>query len=190
MPGPPTTLAQLDDLLDGATLWGLELDPRYRVLAVTVELAAGVSPWPQLDGDDRRVQVLCSPVSTILASFRRVEAGEAAVYVFPVEQLVDVTATFGGATLLAPRFGQPEPRPATWAPQWSLEGRSSAPDGRAATVTVGVRQPDGDGRLELDLFARMDDVQVNAADGTTLVELPGGPGGPGGGLGLDLGLGS
>ena len=194
MPAPPTSLSQLDALLDDATLWGLELDARYRVLAATVELSPQAWPWEPPAGGDHRVQLLCSPVSTILASFRRVEAGEAAVYIFTVDQLIDVAATFGGAPLLAPRFGQPEPRPTQWAPQWSLEGRSTAPDGRSTTVTLGVRQADGDARLELDVFARLDDVQVNDEAGTTLVTLHGGPGGasgsggPGGILGLDLGL--
>ena len=180
------SIAQLDEALDGATLWGLELDPRYRVLAATLELVPGSHPW-QLPDDDPRIQLLCSPVSTILASFRRVEDGQAQLFVFPVEQLVDVAATFGGAPLLGTRFGHPEPRPGSWAPQWSLEGRSSAPDGTARTVTIAVRQPDGEGRMELDLFARFDDVQVNDAMGESLATLS--AGGPGiGGPGLDLGL--
>lgn len=184
MPDPVATLTQLDHILDGATLWGVELDVRYRVLATTVELAPDVSPWSQVDADDRRVQLLTSPVSTMVASFRRVEDGQAEVFVFTVDQLIDVAATFGGATLLAPRFGAPEPRPGSWAPQWSLEGRSSAPDGTAATLTLSVRQAEGDARLELDLFARFDEAQVNTPDGETLVTVAGG-----GGRGLDLGLG-
>lgn len=178
------SIAKLDEVLDGATLWGLELDPRYRVLAATLELVPGTHPW-ELPDDDPRIQLLCSPVSTIVASFRRVEDGQAQLFVFPVDQLVDVAATFGGATLLGARFGHPEPRPGSWAPQWSLEGRSSAPDGTSRTVTVAVRQSDGDGRMELDLFARFDDAQVNTPDGETLVTVRGGSGrGPG----LDLGI--
>lgn len=180
-----STVAELDAVLDGATLWGIELDARYRVLAVTVELAPGASPWPAVGDDDRRVQLLASPASTILASFRRVADGQGQLYVFTDEQLVDVAATFGGATLLPHRFGQPEPRPGEWAPQWSLEGRSTAPDGRARTLTLGVRQLEDDARMELDLFARFDDVQVNAPDGTTLCDLPAGGGAR---PGLDLGL--
>lgn len=183
---PIESLAELDRELEGALLWGLELDRRYRVLAVTLELADDRAQTLVPAGEDRRVQLLCSPVSTVLASFRQVADGTAQLLTFTDEQLVDVAAAFGGQPLLAPRFGQPEPRPGEWAPQWSLEGRSSAPDGTARTISVGVRRIEGSERLELDLFARFDDVQVNAVDGATLAELRAHGGGDM--LGLDLGL--
>jgi len=152
----------LEDAFDGALLWGLELDPRYRVLAVTLEPAADRYPWAS--SGDRRVQVLLHPVSTVLASLRSVEDGRRLLHTFGDEQLVEVAGAFGGAAVAAPLFGRGEPRPGEWAPQFSMEGRTSAADGTRHTVTINVRA----GGLELDLFARFDDVEVKAPDGTNL----------------------
>jgi hypothetical protein len=179
-----TSIEELDQVLSGAGLLGLELDTRYRVLAATFELLPGRSPWVEGPDDDRRVQLLASPVSTVLASVRRVTDQRTEVLAFTEDQLVDVVTAFDGAAVDGPLFGSPEPRPGSWAPQWSLEGRSSAPDGTGRTLTVSTRAADGDGRLELDLFARFDELQVNGPDGSTLQTFRG----PGA-LGLDLGLG-
>lgn len=168
------TLDELDQALDGATLLGLELDPRYRVLAATLEPVAGRAPWETADADDRRLQLLCAPVSTILASLRRVDHGRVEVLRFAETQLVDVVAALDGPTVATPLFGRPEPRPGTWAPTWSLEGRSNAPDGTRRTLTVQVERPEADGTLELDVFARFDDVQVRDAAGRDLWSAPGG----------------
>jgi hypothetical protein len=157
-------VAELDGLervLDGAALLGLELDPRYRVLAATFEPTADRYPWEETD--DRRLQVLLFPVSTILASFRQREDGRLVLRRFEDVQLLDVVAAFDGAGVSGPLFGQPEPRPGQWAPEWSLEGRSTAPDGRQRTFTVALRHDD----LELDLFVRFDDVEVKGATGET-----------------------
>jgi DNA helicase HerA-like ATPase len=157
-------LAALDAALDGAALLGLELDPRYRVLAATLEPSADDTPW-DLDVADRRVQVLLFPVSTILASLRQTSAdGRTVVRRFADEQLLDVVSAFDGAPVSAPLFGRPEPRPGEWGPPWSLEGRSTAPDGRRRTVTFQLRHAD----LALDLFARFDDVEVKDAAGAPL----------------------
>jgi hypothetical protein len=149
----------LEDVLEEASLWGLELDPRYRVLAATFEPTAERYPWGP--SDDRRMQVLLFPVSTILASLRQREDGQVVVRRFADAQLVDVVAAFDGAPVASPVFGRPEPRPGQWAPEWSLEGRSTAPDGNRRTVTVQLRRDD----LELDLFVRFDDVEVRDATG-------------------------
>lgn len=149
----------LEPILVGATLWGLELDPRYRVLAATVELAYGQEPWGLTE--DRRVQLLCSPVSTILASLRR---DGAHVVRFELDQLIDVSASFGGAALTPPVFGRPEPRPRSWGPVFSLEGRSTAPDGRQQTATFSVADPEA----SLDLFVRFDLVEVRDPHGELL----------------------
>jgi hypothetical protein len=175
-PAAPSSLAELDAVLDGAALLGLELDTRYRVLAATLEPTAGRYPWRRGAGGveivDRRVQVLVSPVSTILGSLRRrvpTEDGERTeVYTFSDEQLVDVVSAFDGAPVEGPLFGRPEPRPGSWAPEWSLQGRSSAGDGVANTLTVSVRYDDGAGELALDLFARFDEVQVKDPFGNDL----------------------
>jgi hypothetical protein len=154
-----TELDGLEQVLEGAAVWGLELDPRFRVLAATFEPAGERHPWE--DGDDRRVQVLCFPVSTILASLRQRVDGRVVVRRFSDEQLVDVVAAFAGANVVGPLFGRPEPRPGEWAPEWSLEGRSTAPDGTRRTLTVQLRADD----LELDVFARFDDLEVKGPDG-------------------------
>ena len=150
-------LKRLETVLDGAAVLGAELEPRFRVLAMTLEPTA--DRWPQ--PDDRRVQVLCFPVSTILASLRRLTDEDPTLLTFEIDALADVVAAFGGACVSAPLFGRPEPRQGQWGPRYSLEGRSNAPDGTRTTITVGLRAED----LELDLFARFDDVEVRDANG-------------------------
>ncbi|MEX1177825.1 MAG: hypothetical protein WEB09_05140 [Nitriliruptor sp.] len=176
---PVTTLDDLEAVLIGAGLLGLELDTKFRVLAATFEPEVERYPWSEgaagVEVVDRRVQVLVSPLSTILGSLRRqVEGSEGVrteVYTFTEEQLVDVVAAFDGAPVEAPLFGRPEPRPGTWAPEWSLQGRSTAGDGVTRTLTVSVRHDDGAGELGLDLFARFDELQVKDPFGTDLFEL-------------------
>ncbi|MEX0835378.1 MAG: hypothetical protein WD010_04760 [Nitriliruptor sp.] len=176
-----TSIEDLDRVLDGAALLGLELDTKFRVIAATFEPTPERYPWGTGVGSvevvDRRVQVLVSPVSTILGSLRRTTTADAGqrteVYTFTEEQLVDVVAAFDGADVESPLFGQPEPRPGSWAPEWSLEGRSTAGDGTSRTLTVSVRHEDGAGELALDLFARFDEVQVKDPFGTDLFAVPG-----------------
>jgi hypothetical protein len=159
----PTPVDRLDGVLSRGELWGLELEPRFRVLAVTLELAPGDGPW-QL-GDDRRIQLLCHPVSTILGALHRFDTDDAPQLVtFEADQLVEVATAFGGVTLTPPVFGRPEPRPGQWGPRFSLEGRSSAPDGRSRTVTIEVA--DADARLRV--FVRCDTVEVRDANGAAL----------------------
>ncbi len=162
LPQGTTEVSRVEPILAGAALWGLELDPRYRVLAATVELAAGAAPWELVD--DRRIQLLCAPVSTILGSLRRTGDDEASVIAFEVEQLVDISAGFGGEALEAPVFGRPEPRPGSWGPAFSLQGRSTAPDGRRNTATFAV----ADQEARLDLFVRFDTVEVRDPTGEHL----------------------
>jgi len=157
-----STTDRLAAALAGARLWGLELDPRYRVLAATFELAPGASPWELVD--DRRVQLLCSPVSTILGSLRRHGPDGAELVTFEIEQLVEVSAVFGGAEIEPPIFGRPEPRPGEWGPSFSIQGRSTAPDGRTQTATFAV----SDDEARLDVFARFDVAEVRDATGREL----------------------
>lgn len=154
-------------LLDGACLLGAELDPRYRVLAVTVEPRAGRYPGDtprEAVGDDRRVQVLCHPVATILVSLRRRVSDGTELLAFEHEQLPDVVSTVGGARLRSPLLGQPEPAPGSWGPQFSLEGRSIAPDGIAQTLTILVSAHD----LHFALFARFDTLELRDPSGAQL----------------------
>jgi hypothetical protein len=157
----------LEPVLDGAALWGLELDPRFRVLAATFEPTPARYPWPSTD--DRRIQVLCFPVSTILGVMRRQLPTTTELLSFTEQQLVDIVAAFDGAPVAAPLFAQPEPRPGLWGPRFSLEGRSTAPDGTRTTLTLLLTHED----LELRLFARFDDVALRGPEGAAL-ELPAG----------------
>lgn len=159
-------LEVLDDALDGAALWGMELDPRFRVLATTFEPTPDRSAWGPTS--DPRIQVLCFPVSTILASLRRVGGDTIEVLAFEESQLVDVVAAMDGAPVKAPIFDRPEPRPGSWGPRFSMEGRSTAGDGVRHTLLVRTRAED----LELDVFARFDDVELKDAAGADL-PLPG-----------------
>lgn len=159
-----TEVGSLDAVLDGAALFGAELEPRYRVLALTVEPVADRDPR-QPRPRDRRLQVLASPVSTLLVALRRTgEDGARELLTFADEQLVDVVAAMDGATLTAPVVGRPEPKPGEWAPRFSLEGRSTAPDGTARTLRVEVEHDD----LWLGLFARFDQVEVRDGSGVAL----------------------
>lgn len=153
----------LERALEGAALWGLELDPRYRVLAATIEPLADAGPWEL--PEDRRIQLLCFPVSTILASLRRTDVDPPEQITFDIEQLVDVSAGFGGAALEAPLFGRPQPAPGEWGPAFSLQGGSSAPDGRTQTATFAVE----DDEARLEVFARFDAFEVRDEQGEELL---------------------
>ncbi|MTV26865.1 hypothetical protein FTX61_15790 [Nitriliruptoraceae bacterium ZYF776] len=162
--------AALESAFDGAAVLGLELDTRYRVLALTLEPTDGRAPWTA-GRPDQRLQVLCSPVSTILASLRRRTDDHSQVLTFAEDQLVDVIGALEEPTVTGPLFGRPEPRPGSWAPEWSLEGRSNAPDGRSRTLTLQLRRERPDEALELDLFARFDEIQVRDPAGHDLVTV-------------------
>jgi hypothetical protein len=157
--------AQLEERLEGALLWGIELEPRYRVLAATLELG----PTQRADGDggnaDGRVLLVAHPVATILASVRELDRDPPVVRRFDVDQLPDVAAALGGGRLEGPIVGRPEPRRDAWGPGFGLEGRSSAADGTRTTVTLATAI-DG---LRLDLFVRCDVVELRTAEGSLLL---------------------
>jgi hypothetical protein len=158
-------LEVLGSVLDGAALLGLELEPRYRVLAATLEPTSEryAQAWPG-DVADRRIQLLCFPVSTLLVSLRRHEGGRAVLQTFDIEQLLDVVVALDGARVHAPLFGLPEPRPGQWGPRFSAQGRSSAPDGTRRTLTLSPRTED----LALNVFARFDDLELKDPSGQPL----------------------
>jgi len=162
------TLDAIADVVTGARCWGVELDPRYRVLAVTVE------PDPlRTPGTAGEHQLLCFPVSVLLVAVTRplVEDGatRTALVTFDLEQLTSVSERFGGAVIEERPFGLPEPRPGAWGPRHSLEGRTSAADGTRATLTLDLRTED-DARLRL--FARFDDVELRDAARTLVLGTP------------------
>ena len=150
-------LRTLDKGLDGACLWGLELDTRYRVLAGTVEPLAEHHPYG--DAPDRRLQLLLFPCSIIRARLLRAGDDGKVIERFEVGQLVDVVDRLDGAEMSGPVFDLPEP---DWGSEVSLRGESSAPDGRDHTFRVHL---EGDGGRTLDLYATFDDVQVLTPEG-------------------------
>lgn len=154
-------LTVVEQRLDGAAVLGIELEPKFRVLGLTLEPTVETTTAHGEDVGDRRLQLACFPVSTILGSLRQSTADGITVLRFSEAQLVDVVAAFDGASLSSPIFGRPEPRPGSWAPTFSLEGRSTAPDGVTATITVSLRRDD----LALDLFARFDEWRLLDATG-------------------------
>jgi hypothetical protein len=149
----------LERLLAGARLLGLELDTKFRVLAATVEPDEGAHPLG--DVDDARLQVLAHPVSTFLGALQRQVDDRAHIETFETEQLSDVAAAFAGEPLQAPVLGRPEPRPGEWGPQFSIQGRSTAPDGRSRTLTYAVSTGDA----QLRVFARCDVIEVRDPEG-------------------------
>jgi hypothetical protein len=157
-------VTRLDGVLDGAALLGAELEPRYRVLALTVEPLAERYPW-QPRPRDRRLQVLASPVSTILAALLRTggTAGRE-LLTFADEQLLDVVTALDAPALSAPVFARQEPRPGEWAPRFSLEGRSTAPDGTSRNLRIEVEHED----LWFGLFARFDQIELRDVSGAAL----------------------
>jgi hypothetical protein len=157
-----TAIDAIADVVTGARCWGIELDPRYRVLGVTVE------PDPlRAPGMAGEHQLLAFPVSVLLVAVTRpvVDDGaeRRALVTFDLEQLTTVSQRFAGATITEPPFGRPEPRPGTWGPRYSLEGRTSAADGTRRTLTLDLQTEDG---ARLRLFARSDDVELRDASRT------------------------
>jgi len=176
-------LQSFEDVLSGARCWGIELDPRYRVLAVTVE------PDPlRAPGTPGEHQLLCFPVSTFLVALTRPQRGDPSsdsprmtLLTFELDQLTAVSERLGGAGIVGPVFGQPEPRPGTWGPRYSLEGRSSAPDGTRTTLTLDLT---GDDDARLRLFARFDDIELRDAARTLVrATTPGSSAAPAVGIG-------
>jgi hypothetical protein len=153
------------DVVTGARCWGIELDPRYRVLATTIE------PDPlRVPGTAGEHQLLCFPVSVLLVAVTRpiLEQGEqrTALLTFELDQLMAVSERFAGATIEGRPFGLPEPRPGTWGPRYSLEGRTSAPDGTGRTLTLDLSTEDG---ARLRLFARFDELELRDASGALVM---------------------
>ena len=156
---PATDPDPLEQLLVASTFLGAELDLRYRVLAATIEPPPG--QHPQGEVDDPRLQLLCHPVSTVLGALERDVDGARHLETFEAEQLPEVTAAFAGGRLQPPVLGRVEPRPGAWGPQFSIQGRSTAPDGRRRTVTLELAADDA----RLRLFVRCDEVELRDPSG-------------------------
>jgi len=149
-------LQAIGEVLAGARCWGVELDPRYRVLATTVE------PDPvRAPGLAGEIQLICFPVSVLLVTVTRplVQDGESrtGLMTFDLGQLTPVSERFSGVAIGSHLFGLPEPRPGSWGPRHSLEGRTSAGDGVRATLTLDLTTEDG---ARFRLFARFDEAEL------------------------------
>lgn len=158
MPASATQLARVGGLLRGAPLWGLELEPRYRVLAATVEPDPAAHP----DGDvpDRRLQLVFYPVGSIRARLEHRPVGQRPVVeMFTVEQLPAVVEAFEGARAVGDPFDAPEP---DWPGPHSLEGVSNAPDGHTHRLLLTLERND----RRLGLLATFDEVTARRPDGS------------------------
>lgn len=148
----------VDDVLDGATCWGAELDTTYRVLAVTVEPLPGRHP----DGDvaDRRLQLLLHPCSEVAA--RLVHDGST-VEQFGVGQLVAVVDRLDGPVLHAPVVSADAP-PLTG--ELSLEGAANltVQDGRTHAALFELAGED----RTLTLRVTYDELELRRPDGSSL----------------------
>ncbi len=151
-------LEALEQRLDGAHLWGLELDLRYRVAAATFETTPDRYPLNrQALGEDSRLQLLLFPVGRVAGALHEMD-GETPRR-FRIEQLLEVVASFEGATVTAPLFDRPEP---DLGGRFSFTGASSAPDGWAHRFTVTLRDPQ---RRLLVVTVTFDDVRLRTPQG-------------------------
>jgi hypothetical protein len=147
-------------------LLGVELEPGFRVLSATIEPAdepAGAGS-PADGAVDRRLLVVTHPVSTILAALVERGAGGPTLRTFEAEHLPDVVTALEDAPMVGPFLGLPEPRRGSWGPRYSLEGRSSAPDGTRTSLTIVA----GTDALRLSLYVRCDVVELRTPSGVAL----------------------
>lgn len=141
-------LDAVDRAVVGARLLGAELEPRFRVLGVTLETIDGAV-----------VQLLCHPVGEVRGRLLREDDNGTVVERFDVALLPDVVAALGEPTLTNPLF------PATLPPlvgDVSFAGSSGALDGRTHGVHVAVE--DGRGR-RFELVGRFDEIEVRDDEG-------------------------
>lgn len=161
-PGPVTT-ATVAALVTGAPVLGAEIDLGYRVLAITIEPAPEAHPEP--DADDARLQVLFHPVARVAAVLADTSQTPPVLRRFTEDHLVDVVAALDGRPGEW-RFDGPPPQPETWAPELSMDGASTAPDGRSHHAVLDLDDPAG---LRLRLAVWFDEVDVKRPDGSTVL---------------------
>jgi hypothetical protein len=131
-------VAANEGIPDYATLLEVEPEPESCVLPATLE----ATPARLLSGNDgdRRLQLLCHPVSIFLDSLHRDSpdrgrGGNEQLLTFEREQLVDVVAALDGPSIDGPVCGRMEPQPGAWGAHLGLEGWSTAPRGHRWTAT-------------------------------------------------------
>jgi hypothetical protein len=156
---------ELEQLLAGATWWGLELETGFRVLAATVEVPADQHPDGP-DVADRRLQVLLHPVARVAALLTRTaDEGRLTIEQFDEAQLPLVVDRLDGPVPDELVVDGPPPEPDRWAPALSMEGASNAPDGRRHHLEVAMSGADGR-RLRLAVW--FDEAELRRPDGSRL----------------------
>ena len=170
-------LARIRPLVTSGPVLGVELDLRYRVLALTVEPVEGREQWADDAASDRRLQLLLHPVGDVAASLHDVSGDGVRILVFEPDQLPDIVSVVGETVTSGEPFPDAAPDRSDWGPQPSMEGTSKAPDGRARHLSLDLTSADH----RLRLVATFDDVEVRDPDGAQLWasdaarHVPGGP---------------
>ncbi|MEX0868579.1 MAG: hypothetical protein WD011_02810 [Nitriliruptoraceae bacterium] len=165
-----TTTDVLERTFESAVLLGGDIDESFRVLALTVEpdkTRRALLRTTADDAADPRWQLLCHPVSTVIANLQLPR--EKRILTFTTDEFADVLSAVGGGKLRRPIFGAPEPHADDWGPQVSFRAQSNAPDGRTARARFSTRSDD----TAFDLFVRCDVFEVRDATGDVIATTAG-----------------
>jgi hypothetical protein len=158
-------IADAEDALRRGEVLGAELNPDFRVMAITVgPVPGGGGEWP-VDTDDPRLQLLLFPVGEFAASLRRGTRGSVEILQFEATQFPEIIALFDRSTVVVDPWVDGRPNRGEWGPRLSLQGNSAAPDGRRRHVWLALEDDD----LRLDLHATFDEIRVLDAAGTDLL---------------------
>jgi len=156
----------LDDaqLLDGARLLGAELDTRYRVLGLTVDVGAHRAVAVGVSREDPRVQVVLHPIGWFRAALLVDDPEDPRIEAFTVDQLVDVVHALDGPVLGEPVLDRADARDIVNAVPASLEGTTSTVDGRGRSALIDVSS----GSRRLLLAVGYDELDRRDAGGNDL----------------------
>lgn len=158
----PTQRDRLESLLMSSPVLGCEIDIRYRVLAITLDVPA--DQHPVADVVDPRVQLVVHPVGVIAA--RLLRHGEPpTVMRFDETQLGDVVGSFAGAMSTVDPLPASLPDFDSMADGLSMSGAANTGDGTAANLHLRLVDPDD---LTLDLWASFDVAELRDPDGNLL----------------------
>lgn len=153
-------------LLASSPVLGVEIDIRYRVLAITVEPPAHDHP-AQPAPSDRRLQIVVHPVGTIAAMLvDHSDGDQPTVLHFDETQLGDVVSTFAEATSTVAPFDGQLPDVDDLGDRLSMFGTAQTGDGTATVLQLRLVEPDG--TLVLDLWAAFDELEVRDQDGAVV----------------------
>lgn len=150
--------------LNESTLLGLEVDAEKRIAAAT--FAVLTLPDRGDPPEDTRVQFIFSPVGRVVASLRlgRWDDLTAKVIDFPIEELLQVTQTFGGLPIYSWEFFDVHDKDfSRWANRLSLDWQRGT-DGRSHSITL--FQEGNDRHLDVCLW--FDDLAIRDAGGQSI----------------------